>query len=165
AVVSISAAILLLLFLVQSYGTGKVSFLFCSVTIIWFMANTLIGVYNIVKCYAGAFKAINRYYIIYFFNKNGKHGWLLLKSAVFAITEGAGRYMEDMYSSGDFQSTSNAKTLPTRDIPIETVSHVQTNEPEKVAVSAPSPPRPNAKNCLFSPTTHAGSFRCRLEAQ
>ncbi|KAH9321086.1 hypothetical protein KI387_015725 [Taxus chinensis] len=86
AVVGISAAILLLLFLVQSYGTGKVSFLFSPVTIIWFVANTLIGVYNIVKYYPGAFKAINPYYIIYFFHKNGKHGWVLLGGAVFAIT-------------------------------------------------------------------------------
>ncbi|KAH9320430.1 hypothetical protein KI387_015069, partial [Taxus chinensis] len=86
AVVGVSAAILILLFLVQRFGTGKVSFLFSPVTIIWFLANAIIGVYNIIKYYPAAFKAVNPYYIVLFFEKNGKHGWRLLGGAILAIT-------------------------------------------------------------------------------
>ncbi|GLJ23160.1 hypothetical protein SUGI_0437300 [Cryptomeria japonica] len=86
AVVGISAAILLLLFALQRFGTGKVSFLFSPVMILWFVSNTLIGIYNIAKYYPAAFKGLNPYYIIYFFNKQQKDGWVLLGGVVLCIT-------------------------------------------------------------------------------
>lgn len=60
--------------------------------------------------------------------------------------------------------SSKAKELPVIAIPLKSSDHVQQTEPEKVTSSSPSPlaSTPNAKNCLCSPTTHAGSFRCRL---
>lgn len=60
--------------------------------------------------------------------------------------------------------SSKAKELPAIAIPSESSNHVQQTEPDKVTSSSPSPlaSTPNAKNCLCSPTTHAGSFRCRL---
>ncbi|GLJ08596.1 hypothetical protein SUGI_0092060 [Cryptomeria japonica] len=85
-------------------------------------------------------------------------------AAILILTQGPRRNMEALYSSGDLQSASKAKKPPTIDIPMEPqpVNHAQTHEPEKVPISAPLPLTPNAKNCLCSPTTHAGSFRCRL---
>ncbi|KAH9303016.1 hypothetical protein KI387_014599, partial [Taxus chinensis] len=86
AVVGISAAILLALFLFQRFGTGKVSFLFSPVMILWFVTNALIGLYNIVKYYPAAFKGIDPYYIVYFFHKHKKDGWVLLGGVVLCIT-------------------------------------------------------------------------------
>ncbi|GLJ12812.1 hypothetical protein SUGI_0198230 [Cryptomeria japonica] len=86
AVVGVSAAILLLLFLLQRYGTGKVSFLFSPVAIVWFVTNAIVGVFNIIKYYPGVFKALSPHYIVRFFQKNGKHGWVLLGGTVLAIT-------------------------------------------------------------------------------
>ncbi|XP_057824863.1 potassium transporter 26 [Cryptomeria japonica] len=86
AVVGVSAAILMLLFLLQRFGTGKVSFLFSPITIVWLVSNAIIGVYNIVKYYPAVFKAVSPYYIVHFFEKNGKHGWVLLGGTVLAIT-------------------------------------------------------------------------------
>lgn len=59
--------------------------------------------------------------------------------------------------------SSKAQALPAIAIPSESSNHVQQTEPDKVTSSSPSlASTPNAKNCLCSPTTHAGSFRCRL---
>lgn len=60
--------------------------------------------------------------------------------------------------------SSKGKELPPIAIPLESSNHVQQTEPDKVTTSSPSPlaSTPNAKNCLCSPTTHVGSFRCRL---
>ncbi|GLJ23161.1 hypothetical protein SUGI_0437320 [Cryptomeria japonica] len=86
AVVGVSAAILLLLFLLQRFGTGRVSFLFSPVMIVWFIANAFVGIYNIAKHYPGAFKGLNPYYIVYFFRKQQKDGWVLLGGVVLCIT-------------------------------------------------------------------------------
>nr|BAO53206.1 potassium transporter [Cryptomeria japonica] len=102
AVVGISAVILLLLFLVQRFGTGKVSFMFSPVMIIWFITNALIGIYNIIKHYPAAFKGLNPYYIVYFFQKQQKGGWVLLGGVVLCIT-GAEAMFADL---GDFNKRS-----------------------------------------------------------
>ncbi|GLJ23292.1 hypothetical protein SUGI_0440650 [Cryptomeria japonica] len=86
AVLGVSAAILVLLFLVQIFGTGKVSFLFSPIAIVWFVSNAIIGVYNIIKYYPGVFEAMSPYYIVRFFQNNGKQGLVLLGGTVLAVT-------------------------------------------------------------------------------
>lgn len=85
-VVFLSFVILLALFLFQRFGTSKVSFLFSPIMIIWFVTNIMIGLYNIVKYYPGAFKAFNPYYIVYYFHKFHKQGWEMLGGVVLCIT-------------------------------------------------------------------------------
>ena len=85
-VVSVSVVIMLLLFLFQRFGTSKVSFLFSPIMIIWFMTNTMIGLYNIVQYYPGPFKAFILYYIISYFHKHHKQGWVMLGGIVLCIT-------------------------------------------------------------------------------
>jgi len=68
-VVLMSFFILLLLFLFQKLGTSKVSFMFSPIMIAWFVTSIMIGQYNIVKYYPGAFKAFNPYYIYYYFHE------------------------------------------------------------------------------------------------
>lgn len=52
-VIGISCAILILLFIFQRLGTSKLGHCFAPVIILWFVANFIIGIYNIVKWHPG----------------------------------------------------------------------------------------------------------------
>lgn len=82
----VSAAILVVLFFFQSYGTDKVSFLFSPVMALWLLTTPMVGIYNIVIQYPKVFKAFSPYYIYTFFQKNGKEGWMMLGGVVLCIT-------------------------------------------------------------------------------
>ncbi|OVA09301.1 potassium transporter [Macleaya cordata] len=85
-VVMLSAAILVILFIFQRFGTSKVSKSFSPIMIMWFVSNACIGIYNIATYYPSIFKVISPHYIYYFFAKNGKIGWELLGAVVLCIT-------------------------------------------------------------------------------
>jgi hypothetical protein len=53
AVVGISCAILIVLFLGQRYGTSKVGFTFAPIVFVWFASNVMINLYNIIVYYPG----------------------------------------------------------------------------------------------------------------
>ncbi|KAM3257843.1 hypothetical protein ACQJBY_049888 [Aegilops geniculata] len=82
----LSAAILIGLFLVQKYGTSKVSFLFSPIMAAWTFTTPMVGIYSIFRYYPGIFKAISPHYIVRFFLKNKKEGWQMLGATVLAIT-------------------------------------------------------------------------------
>ena len=48
-----TCAILVLLFAGQRYGTSKVGFTFAPIVIVWFSANVMINLYNIIVYYPG----------------------------------------------------------------------------------------------------------------
>ena len=48
-----TCAILVLLFAGQRYGTSKVGFTFAPIVIVWFTANVMINLYNIIVYYPG----------------------------------------------------------------------------------------------------------------
>ncbi|KAA8529900.1 hypothetical protein F0562_034496 [Nyssa sinensis] len=83
---ALSAVVLILLFLVQKYGTSRVSFLFSPIMGAWTFTTPLVGFYSIIHHYPSIFKAISPHYIIRFFVRNGKEGWLLLGGTVLCIT-------------------------------------------------------------------------------
>ncbi|BAT08366.1 Os09g0448200, partial [Oryza sativa Japonica Group] len=83
---ALSAAILIGLFLLQKYGTSKVSFLFSPIMAAWTFTTPIIGLYSIVHYYPGIFKAISPYYIVHFFLRNKRQGWQLLGGTVLCIT-------------------------------------------------------------------------------
>ncbi|KAI5081913.1 hypothetical protein GOP47_0001656 [Adiantum capillus-veneris] len=85
-VVFISVAILVILFSVQRFGTEKVAFLFAPCIFVWFLFISGIGIFNIVKHDAGIFRAFNPYYIMDYFRRNGKQGWISLGGIVLALT-------------------------------------------------------------------------------
>ncbi|XWS31690.1 hypothetical protein CRYUN_Cryun23aG0097700 [Craigia yunnanensis] len=86
AIVWISIAILVCLFLVQRFGTDKVGYTFAPIICIWFAFIGGIGVYNFVKFDPTVVKAINPMYIIYYFKRNKKDAWVSLGGVVLAIT-------------------------------------------------------------------------------
>lgn len=85
-VVSISIVVLVALFSIQQFGTGKVGFMFAPVLALWFFSLGSIGVYNILKYDITVVRALNPAYIYYFFKNNGKSAWSALGGCVLCIT-------------------------------------------------------------------------------
>ncbi|CAL0331508.1 unnamed protein product [Lupinus luteus] len=85
-VVIISIIVLVALFSIQQFGTGKVGFMFAPILALWFFSLGSIGAYNMVKHDITVLRAINPAYIYYFFKKNGKHAWSALGGCVLCIT-------------------------------------------------------------------------------
>jgi len=83
---ALSATVLVVLFLLQKFGTSRVSFLFSPIMGMWTLTIPLVGIYSIIHHYPTIFKALSPHYIIYFFLRNGKEGWLLLGGTVLCIT-------------------------------------------------------------------------------
>lgn len=86
AVEALSAGILICLFLLQKFGTSRVSFLFSPIMGLWTLTTPIIGVYSFLRYYPGIFKALSPHYIIKFFLTNGREGWKLLGGTVLCIT-------------------------------------------------------------------------------
>uniref|UniRef100_R7WG78 Potassium transporter n=1 Tax=Aegilops tauschii TaxID=37682 RepID=R7WG78_AEGTA len=85
-VVMLSVVILLLLFLFQQMGTGRVSFSFSPIMLVWFGSIAMIGLYNIIVYYPPVLKAVNPYYIYCYFARNGTAGWEQLGAVILCIT-------------------------------------------------------------------------------
>ena len=86
AVVVVSIIILLGLFNIQRFGTGKVGFMFAPVLALWFFSLGAIGIYNLVKHDISVIKALNPAYIYFFFKKNSGAAWSALGGCVLCIT-------------------------------------------------------------------------------
>ncbi|KAG9447320.1 hypothetical protein H6P81_013448 [Aristolochia fimbriata] len=85
-VVAVSVVILILLFAAQRFGTDKVGYTFAPIVVLWFSFISLIGLYNLVKYDASVLRALNPKYIIDYFRRNGKQGWISLGGVVLCIT-------------------------------------------------------------------------------
>lgn len=83
---ALSAVVLIFLFLMQKFGTSRVSFLFSPIMGAWTLCTPLVGIYSIIHNYPSIFKALSPHYIFHFFMRNGKSGWLLLGGTVLCIT-------------------------------------------------------------------------------
>ncbi|WJX46912.1 putative potassium transporter 17, variant 2 [Trifolium repens] len=83
---ALSAVVLIFLFLLQKFGTSRVSFLFSPIMGAWTLCTPLVGIYSIIHNYPTIFKALSPHYIFHFFWRNGKSGWLLLGGTVLCIT-------------------------------------------------------------------------------
>ncbi|XP_051122488.1 potassium transporter 5 [Andrographis paniculata] len=86
AVVYISIAILVALFCVQRFGTDKVGFSFAPAICLWFLFISGIGLYNLFKHDIRVLRAFNPVYIVDYFRRNGKDGWVSLGGIVLCIT-------------------------------------------------------------------------------
>ncbi|GLT90614.1 hypothetical protein SLE2022_085370 [Rubroshorea leprosula] len=83
---ALSAVVLVILFLLQKYGTSRVSFMFSPIMAAWTLSTPIVGIYSIVRHYPSIFKAVSPHYIFLFFSRNGKEGWLLLGGTILSIT-------------------------------------------------------------------------------
>ncbi|KAK7277034.1 hypothetical protein RIF29_18183 [Crotalaria pallida] len=86
AVVGITIAILIVLFCAQRFGTDKVGFTFAPIIFLWFSFISGIGLYNLFKYEIGVLRAFNPKYIVDYFKRNGKDGWISLGGVFLCIT-------------------------------------------------------------------------------
>ncbi|XP_058200169.1 potassium transporter 5-like [Rhododendron vialii] len=85
-IVWISVAILVVLFMVQRFGTDKVGYSFAPILCLWFLFIGTIGIYNFIKFDPTVIKAINPWYIVQYFKRNKKQAWISLGGTVLSIT-------------------------------------------------------------------------------
>lgn len=82
----VAIVILILIFSVQRFGTDKVGYAFAPVILTWFLFIGGIGMYNLCAHGVGVLRAFNPKYIVDYFKRNGKEGWLSLGGVVLCIT-------------------------------------------------------------------------------
>ncbi|MDR0476750.1 MAG: KUP/HAK/KT family potassium transporter [Desulfobulbaceae bacterium] len=92
-VVPITCGILVLLFLLQKYGTARIGGIFGPVMLLWFAALAASGLYNIISNPAVAY-AINPYYALAYFKANHLHGIIILGAVVLCVTGGESLYVD-----------------------------------------------------------------------
>ncbi|BDU21605.1 potassium transporter Kup [Dyella sp. GSA-30] len=92
-VVPVSVAILLTLFLIQNRGSGKVGSIFGPTMLLWFVTIAILGAKELIAM-PHVLMALNPYYGVAFFLKNGLHGFLALGGVVLAITGGEALYAD-----------------------------------------------------------------------
>ncbi|WP_437735970.1 potassium transporter Kup [Sorangium sp. So ce1335] len=93
AVVPITCALLLAVFLVQKRGTAGIGTIFGPVTLVWFLALTLLGAKEILHN-PGVLRAASPEYAVSFFLENKLHGFLILGAVVLCITGGEALYAD-----------------------------------------------------------------------
>jgi len=92
-IVPITVGILVALFLVQRFGTGKIGAVFGWVMLLWFIAIGVAGVRWIVL-EPDVLRAVSPHYAIAFMQDNQLHGFLLLGSVVLVTTGGEALYAD-----------------------------------------------------------------------
>lgn len=109
-----SVAILIILFMVQRFGTDKVGYTFAPIIFIWFILNAAIGVYNFIKFDPAVLKALNPQYIIEYFERNKKDAWISLGGIVLCTT-GAEALFADVghFTVRSIQISMSTITYPT----------------------------------------------------
>ena len=84
-VVPVTVLVLIVLFLIQRQGTGKVGALFGPITIVWFVSIAVLGAMAISK-EPQVLLALNPWYGLRFFLNHGIHAFVALGGVVLAVT-------------------------------------------------------------------------------
>ncbi len=92
-VLPLTVVILVLLFAMQSHGTGRVSVLFGPITIVWFVVIALLGASHIADD-PTVFHAISPHHAIQFLASNGLIGLITLGAVFLAITGAEALYAD-----------------------------------------------------------------------
>jgi KUP system potassium uptake protein len=92
-VVPITLGILIGLFLVQRYGTGKIGIAFGPVMMIWFFAIGAIGLRWIIFD-PRVLAAINPLHAVDFLTRNGAHGFIIIGLVFLVVTGGEALYAD-----------------------------------------------------------------------
>lgn len=82
----VAVVILVGLFSLQHYGTDRVGWLFAPIVLLWFLVIGGIGIFNIWKYDSSVLKAFSPLYIIRYFRRRGKDGWISLGGIMLSIT-------------------------------------------------------------------------------
>jgi KUP system potassium uptake protein len=93
-VIPLAIIILILLFLCQRFGTGKIGFFFGPIITIWFLSLAALGINGILQNPA-VIEAVNPIHAATFFMENGVLGFFVL-SAIFLVVTGGEALYADM---------------------------------------------------------------------
>jgi KUP system potassium uptake protein len=93
SIVLISMVIAVLLFAVQSKGTGRVAGAFGPIMIVWFAALFISGIWSLMETPA-VLVAINPYYGLQFLVRNGMSGFIALGEIILCATGGEALYAD-----------------------------------------------------------------------
>lgn len=85
-IVGTTAAILILLFLIQPFGTAKIAVTFAPIVIIWLGFNAVFGVYNLVQHDHSVLKAFDPGHAFEFLIRHKTDGWRMLGGVLLAFT-------------------------------------------------------------------------------
>ncbi|EHK39384.1 hypothetical protein TRIATDRAFT_231229 [Trichoderma atroviride IMI 206040] len=86
AIVGITCAILIVLFLIQPFGTTKLGTSFAPIVTIWLLFNMVAGIYNLAKHDHTVLKAFSPSYAFTYLVRNGQDGWTSLGGLLLAFT-------------------------------------------------------------------------------
>lgn len=86
AIVGISCAILVVLFLIQPFGITKLTIGFSPIVIVWLIFNAVFGIYNLARYDHSVLKAFSPYFAGAWFVRNGTDGWKALGGILLAFT-------------------------------------------------------------------------------
>jgi KUP system potassium uptake protein len=92
-VVPITVAVLVLLFLPQRRGTGKVGLVFAPVIVLWFLTLAGLGLAGIARA-PEVLAAVNPLHAVRFFAANGAAGYLVLGAVFLVATGGEALYAD-----------------------------------------------------------------------
>jgi KUP system potassium uptake protein len=92
-VIPLTVSILLGLFSIQRYGTGRLGALFGPITLCWFLALAALGVSGIAS-EPSVLRAIAPWHAVGFFAENGREGLLVLGAVVLVVTGGEALYAD-----------------------------------------------------------------------
>jgi KUP system potassium uptake protein len=84
-VVPITVLVLVVLFMAQRHGTGRMGALFGPVMTVWFITLALLGVANILH-HPSVLAAVNPVHAVWFFVENRGLGFVILGAVVLAVT-------------------------------------------------------------------------------
>jgi KUP system potassium uptake protein len=85
-IVGTTAGILIVLFLVQPFGTTKIATTFAPIIIIWLAINAIFGIYNLANFDASVLKAFNPAYGFKYLIRHKTEGWKSLGGILLAFT-------------------------------------------------------------------------------
>jgi len=92
-VVPITVIVLVILFLMQRFGTARVGAMFGPVMVVWFIVIAVLGLTHLVQ-EPYVLNAFNPWYAVQFFVVNRKHGFLVLGAVFLAVTGGEALYAD-----------------------------------------------------------------------
>ena len=93
SIVPITLVIMMLLFMVQNRGTGKVGVVFGPIMFLWFVVIAVLGIKEIAT-QPHVLRALNPFEGLSYFWHNGFHGFLALGGVVLAITGAEALYAD-----------------------------------------------------------------------
>jgi KUP system potassium uptake protein len=92
-IIPITVMILIALFSVQAFGTGRVGKIFGRITLVWFLALAILGIKGILS-FPKILAALNPFYGWHFFMENGRKAFVVLGAIFLVVTGGEALYAD-----------------------------------------------------------------------